>query len=259
MNEVNGINNINGTDNAKGIKKIILGLTGASGGVYFLRLADFLRRQEIKLHIVASENGEKVLKYETGADLRKLVATWNKEATETGTSGTKTQILSGSIKAQIIPESAKAQIIPGSTKAQIIPDSAKANIILEDNGNLFSAIASGSCVCDAMAIVPCSMSTVARIASGISDTLLCRAADVMIKEQRKIIIVPRETPLSQIHLKNLYRLSKCGVTVLPAMPAFYGVPGTVAGLVDFMAGKILDSIGIPNSLYKRWDEVEITE
>ncbi len=234
---MSGINDINGTDSTKGIKRIILGLTGASGGVYFLRLADFLRQQEIKLHIVASENGEKVLEYETGTDLRKLAAVWNKETTETEASSTN------------------AQIIPGSAKTQIIPSSAKAQIILEDNGNLFSTIASGSCVCDAMVIVPCSMSTVARIASGVSDTLLCRAADVMIKEQRKIIIVPRETPLSQIHLKNLYRLSKCGVTVLPAMPAFYGAPDTVEGLVDFMAGKILDSIGIPNSLYKRWEGV----
>lgn len=127
------------------------------------------------------------------------------------------------------------------------------NIVLEDNGNLFSPAASGSWQCDAMAVVPCSMSTAAEIASGITKSLLTRAADVMLKENRKLLLVPRETPFSTNHLKNLYELSKLGVTILPAMPGFYNHPRTMEELVDFVAGKVLDNLGIENDCYERWN------
>lgn len=127
------------------------------------------------------------------------------------------------------------------------------NIVLEDNGNLFSPAASGSWQCDAMAVIPCSMSTAAEIASGITKTLLTRAADVMLKENRKLLLVPRETPFSTNHLKNLYELSKLGVTILPAMPGFYNHPRTMEELVDFVAGKVLDNLGIENDCYERWN------
>lgn len=127
------------------------------------------------------------------------------------------------------------------------------HIIWEDNKNLFSPVASGSYQCDAMAVIPCSMSTAAEIANGITKSLLTRAADVMLKENRKLLLVPRETPMSTIHLKNLYELSRLGVTVLPAMPGFYSHPGTMMDLVDFVVGKTLDNLGVQNDCYKRWE------
>jgi len=190
------------------MKKIIIGITGASGSVYFLRLMSYLTQQEIELHIIASEQGEKVLKYETGVDLAEQAALWKKS---------------------------------------------KATVILEDNSNLFSAVASGSYRCEAMAIIPCSMSTVAEIANGVTKTLLTRAADVMLKERRKLVLVPRETPFSAIHLKNMYSLSTLGVTILPAMPGFYNHPQTLDDVIDFVAGKTMDCIGIENSCYQRWE------
>ncbi|MDF2692730.1 MAG: 3-polyprenyl-4-hydroxybenzoate carboxy-lyase UbiX [Labilithrix sp.] len=112
--------------------------------------------------------------------------------------------------------------------------------------------ASGSAGWDAMAIVPCSMGTCARIAHGISDTLLTRAADVMIKERRTLVVVPRETPLSVIHLENLTTLARAGATILPAMPSFYGKPEGVEQLLDTVVGRVLDQLGVEHDLLSRW-------
>lgn len=190
------------------MKIIIVGLTGASGSVYFLRLLDFLVQHEWNIHVVASEHGEQVLRHETGMSLPEQVELWNAQ---------------------------------------------KAHVVLEDNNNLFSPIASGSHPCDAMVILPCSVSTMAEIANGITRTLLTRAADVMIKEKRRLTIVPRETPLSAIHLRNMLTLAELGVTVLPAMPGFYHHPETLDDLVHFVVGKTLDSLGIENDAFQRWN------
>lgn len=112
--------------------------------------------------------------------------------------------------------------------------------------------ASGSAGWQAMVIVPCSMGTAARVAHGISDTLLTRAADVMIKERRSLILVPRETPLSVIHLENLTTLARSGATILPAMPSFYGQPSGLEQLVDTIVGRVLDQLGLEHDLIKRW-------
>jgi 4-hydroxy-3-polyprenylbenzoate decarboxylase len=103
-----------------------------------------------------------------------------------------------------------------------------------------------------MAVVPCSMGTAARIAHGISDTLLTRAADVMLKERRTLVVVPRETPLSVVHLENLTALARAGALVLPAMPAFYGQPRTIADAVDSVVGRLLDHLRVEHELTRRW-------
>jgi len=112
--------------------------------------------------------------------------------------------------------------------------------------------ASGSAGWDAMVVIPCSMSTVARIAHGTSDSLLTRAADVIIKEKRNLVLVPRETPLSPIHLENLLTLAKLGVTVAPAMPSFYAQPTSIDALLDTVVARVLDHLGLPNDLMRRW-------
>lgn len=118
--------------------------------------------------------------------------------------------------------------------------------------DLTAPIASGSFKFDAMVIVPTSMKTLGALASGYCDDLISRAADVQLKEGRRLIVVPRETPLHFIHLRNMARLSRMGVTVVPAMPGFYHGPKTVSDIVDFMVGKILDQIGVEHNLYRRW-------
>ena len=113
-------------------------------------------------------------------------------------------------------------------------------------------VASGSARIDAMVICPCSMATVSAVAAGTSKTLIERAADVMLKEGRKLILVPRETPFSIIHLENMLRLARAGVIILPASPGFYGRPKSVAELVDFVVARILDQLDIPHKLLKPW-------
>lgn len=190
------------------MKRIVVGLTGASGSIYFLKLLDTLMEQEVLIHIIATEHGSMVLEYETGVKLEEQVERLKDRG---------------------------------------------GKITLENNNNLFSGVASGSYQCDAMVIIPCSMSTMAEIGNGITKNLLTRAADVFIKEKRKLVIVPRETPLSTIHLKNMYELSTLGVTILPAMPGFYNHPQTIDDMVQFVVGKTLDSMGIEHNSYKRWE------
>jgi flavin prenyltransferase len=120
--------------------------------------------------------------------------------------------------------------------------------------NIAAPLASGSFRIRAMAIVPCSMGCAGAIAHGVSDDLIQRAADVMIKERRKLIVVPRETPLSTIHLENLLALSKLGVVVAPASPGFYGKPKSIDALVDFVVARVLDHLDVDHALGPRWGE-----
>ena len=120
----------------------------------------------------------------------------------------------------------------------------------------FAPIASGSNPPDAMVVCPCTMGTLAAIAAGLADNLIGRAADVVIKEGRKLILVPRETPFSAIHLENMLKLARLGVVILPANPGFYHHPQTVQDIVDFVVARILDQLAVPHQLLARWGETE---
>jgi 4-hydroxy-3-polyprenylbenzoate decarboxylase len=118
----------------------------------------------------------------------------------------------------------------------------------------FAPAASGSNPADAMVVCPCSMGSLAAIAHGLADNLIERAADVMLKERRPLILVPRETPFSLIHLRNMTQLAEAGATILPANPGFYHHPDSVAQVVDFIVARILDQLGVPHALMARWGE-----
>lgn len=120
----------------------------------------------------------------------------------------------------------------------------------------FAPLASGSNPADAMVVCPCTMGTLAAIAAGLSQNLIERAADVAIKECRRLILVPRETPFSAIHLENMLKLARLGVVILPPSPGFYTHPQTVGDMVDFVVARVLDQLGVPHALIRRWGEGE---
>jgi 4-hydroxy-3-polyprenylbenzoate decarboxylase len=123
---------------------------------------------------------------------------------------------------------------------------------LYNDSDMEAAISSGSFKTDGMVIVPCSMKTLASIANGFDDSLVSRAAGVCLKESRKLVLVPRETPLSAIHLGNMLKISSAGAVILPAMPGFYHRPKTLDDLINHVIGKILDQFGVRHELFKRW-------
>ncbi len=123
-----------------------------------------------------------------------------------------------------------------------------------DNSKLDASVSSGSFLHDGMVIVPCSMKSLSSIANGYDDTLISRAASVTLKESRKLILVPRETPLSRIHLENMIKLQDAGAIILPAMPGFYHKPSTINEIVDHLVGKILDQLKIKHDLFRRWKD-----
>lgn len=192
-----------------------LALTGASGAVYGLRAAEELLQAGETVSMLVTAAGFTVLKEECGLD-------WG---------GPGTCVLD-------------------ALRRHFGYDGERLRFYGENE--LLSPIASGSSAPDAMIVAPCSMGTLSRISCGNSGNLLERAADVMLKEGRPLVLVPRETPLNAIHLENMLKLARLGVRMVPAMPAFYQHPESVDDLVNFVVGKILDSVGVENALFKRW-------
>ena len=155
------------------------------------------------------------------------------------------------IGTNLIITGAAKQIMEIETDYQVKDVEAMVSRVYHEN-DFTAPIASGSHPFEGMVIAPCSMKTLGSIASGISDTLLTRTADVCLKEGRKLILMTRETPLNQIHLKNMLQAQQAGAVILPACPGFYSKPQTIDELVDIMVGRMLDLMGIENEIYKRW-------
>ncbi|MCM2358401.1 MAG: UbiX family flavin prenyltransferase [Geobacteraceae bacterium] len=198
-------------------RHIVVAITGASGAIYGVRLCRELLGAGVRLSLLVSSAGRQVLREECGLD-------WRGD------------------------EEAMAAELREYFRA------APENLAYYGENNLLAPIASGSSAPDAMAVVPCSMGTLARIAAGSSGNLLERCADVMLKERRTLLLVPRETPVNVIHLENMLRLARLGVRMVPAMPAFYHHPRSIDDLVGFIVGKVLDQLGIENDLFARWRE-----
>lgn len=176
-------------------------------------------------------------------------------------------LLSAGARVQLI-YSAAAQIVAKQECAFTLPtqprEAARAlgerfgareeRLVVYARDDWLAPIASGSNPGDAMAICPCTMGTLGAIAAGLADNLIERAADVMLKERRPLVLVPRETPLSSIHLENMLRLAQAGATVLPPCPGFYLKPATIDDLVDFVVARVLDHLGIAHELTSRWGD-----
>jgi len=195
----------------------IIAITGASGVIYAKRLLQEVLAVGHCVELVVSPTGEQILKLELGFDIK--------------TTLTEKQ------------EQWVALLGQGEKSLHLL-----------DHGDLSAGIASGSFPTSGMIVIPCSMGTLGRIASGVSFNLIERAADVMLKERRPLILVPRETPLSLIHLRNMATVVEAGADVMPPMPCFYHHPSTIDDMVKAFVGHILDRLGIPNHIAPRWTE-----
>ena len=184
------------------MKRIIVGITGATGAIFGVRLLEALGAAGVETHLVLSKWGQQTVEYETGLTLADMRA--------------------------------RASVVHGTS-------------------NMAATLSSGSFRTDGMVVAPCSMRTVAAIAHGYGETLVHRAADVVLKERRRLVLVPRETPFSEVHLENLLKLARMGVTILPPVPAFYNKPATVDDIVNHIVARVLDQFDIDAAFAKRWD------
>ncbi len=199
-------------------KTITLAFTGASGLPYGLRLLESLLAAGCRVHLLCTQAAHIVARQELGE-------TWPSRPAE----------------------------LAAMFRARFRVDDA-AHLQVWGLQEWFAPMASGSNPGDGMVVCPCTMGSMAAIAAGMSENLLERAADVMIKEGKKLVLVPRETPFSAIHLENMLKLSRAGVVILPPNPAFYHHPQSVADLVDFVVARILDQLGVSHQLMVRWGE-----
>jgi flavin prenyltransferase len=195
----------------------VVAITGASGAVYAVRLLECLLQAQHCLHVTISPSGAAVIQQELGIEID-------------------------------VQDFRIAQLLPHITETQ------NALINIHAHNNFMAPIASGSFRTAGMVICPCSGSTMSGIAHGTSNNLIQRAADVHLKEQRKLIVVPRETPVSSIQLENMKRVADAGGIVLPAMPGWYHGVNSLQDLIDFVVARILDQLGVEHQLMQRWGE-----
>ena len=193
--------------------RAIVGITGASGALYATRTLAALMERGYQIDLVVSNLGRRLLREELGETVDPL--------------------------AEYLVAKHGHEVQAGA-------------LVVRSNKDVGAEIASGGHRCEAMVIVPCSMKTMAGVAHGLSRSLIERAADVMLKEGRRLVIVPRETPMSLPQLRNMVLCAEAGALVMPAMPAFYQGPRTIDDLADFMAGKILAALGVEHNLYPVW-------
>ncbi len=196
------------------MKFFIVAISGASGAIYGLRLAEELLKYADNIYICISSQAFSIINTETGANLA-------------GKTDSETE--------------KKIQKYYSSKKIKYYGEN-----------NLAAPISSGSFLTNGMFVVPCSMKTLSGIANGYANNLIERAADVTLKEGRKLILAPREMPFNTIHLENMLKLARIGVKIAPPIPAFYQKPKNINNIVDFVVGKILDISGITHNLFKRW-------
>jgi len=187
---------------------LVLGVTGASGAPYAVRLIRALIDLEVSTYLVVSSHGWRLLRIEAGIENEEGLREW----------------------------------IPGDWS----------RIRFFSNSDRGAVPASGSAVTRGMVVCPCSMGTLSAIAHGSSRSLIERAADVTLKERRRLVLVPRETPLSQVHLRNMLEVSQAGAVVMPAAPGFYGRPQGIDDLVEFIVARVLDHVGVPHDIGHRW-------
>lgn len=223
---------------------LVVAITGGSGSIYAIRLLEVLRAAGRSVHVVISPAGADVLGHELGIKLD----------------------LENVDPADLVPDpdladdSKLGSLRSGSDSANALSsifgesDTAPGDLVYHHYLDYSAGIASGSFPTDGMVICPCSMGSLSSLANGLSSNLIHRAAEVHLKERRRLIVVPRETPLSGIQLENMKRLADAGVVVLPAMPGFYHHPATIHDLIDFIVGRICDHLGISQELSRRWGE-----
>ena len=196
---------------------VTLALSGASGMAYGLRLLECLLAADIDVNLLVSQAAHLVAKQELGVALP-----------------------------------ARASDLENQLSDSLNTRDGQLRVFGREDWN--APVASGSNPADAMVVCPCSMGTLAAIANGMSDNLIERAADVMLKEQKQLILVPREAPFSTLHLENMLKLSKMNAVILPANPGFYHRPQSVEDIIDFIVARILDQLGIQHTLMARWGE-----
>ena len=248
-------------------KSIILGITGASGTVYGLRLLEYLLSQGTARKRTNSRlrrtNDRNVLRVHEDHEDDENAEVEDCEQSPQGyvvdvvfsNNALKVSKLEldqdwEGLNVQLLKQAVLEHLFKNSTALDI--DAVKKRVNFWHESNIAASIASGSYQVEGMVVSPCSVGTLAHIALGTSHNLISRAADVMLKERKKLILVVRETPFSSIHLRNMLTLSDAGAVILPAIPAFYHRPHSIQDQVDFITGKTLDSFGIDSDLFKRW-------
>jgi flavin prenyltransferase len=218
------------------VQPLVLAITGASGAVYAVRLLQQLCEAKVPVHLVISPSGAAVVLQELEIDLGP-----NRENIES---------LLGYCWPD--PQTQVQWSVPSPTQVELY----RANIQHHDYRNYMTPIASGSFLTRGMVICPCSGATMSGVVHAAGNNLIQRAADVHLKEHRKLILVPRETPMSVFQLENMHRAAEAGAIVLPAMPGWYHGVDSIVDLIDFVVARILDHLQVPHSLMKRWGESE---